>query len=196
MKFDIATAGQFMQTVQGEIQQISGTIRDKGFKRFHRAALIAGVAVLASYRLLYVPPATKLDGLQQRIDKARSMSQIAASYREVRAQLKSIYAQLPAPADKDHFLVDAVVESLKAEGLTSESIRPPEENLEANMTSQRLQISLDLRFPDLVGWLARIEASRPLLHVYSLNVNKSRRLGYCTAQVGIGTLIPTVDLTR
>ena len=196
MKIDIATAGYFMQAVQTELQQVSATIRDKGFKRFQRGAIIAGIVVLSSYRLLYLPPATKLDGLQQHIDKAKSMSQVSASYREVRSQLRSVYAILPAPADKDHFLVDAVVESLKAEGLTSDSIRPPEETAEANMTSQRLQISLDLRFPDLVGWLARIEASKPLLHVYSLNINKSRRLGYCSAQIGVGTLIPTVDLTR
>jgi type II secretory pathway component PulM len=196
MKLDIATVGLLMQAVQLELQQISATIRDKGFKRFQRGALIAGVVVLAAYRLLYVPPATKLAGLQQLIDKARTMSQISASYREVRAQLRGVYAQLPAPTEKDHFLVDAIVESLKAEGLTSDSIRPPEETAEAHMTSQRLQISLDLRFPDLVGWLARVEASKPLLHVYSLNINKSRRLGYCTAQVGVGTLIPSVDLTR
>lgn len=196
MKIDLAAVGKIFQAVQAELTMISTVLRDKGFKRFERPLLIGGGLAFASYYLLYLPPTRKMDGLERRLQNARSMAEVADSYKDIRKRLQEVYATLPKTKDKDHFLVEAVVESLKAEGLTSDSIKPPDEVPDSNLIFQRLTISAEVRFPDLVAWLARVEASRPLLHVYSLEITKSRRLGYCMAQVGIGTIVPTADTTR
>jgi hypothetical protein len=197
MKIDPKVAQAVVKAVQDEIQTVSQTLKAKGSKRFERALLLGGAMVGLSYYFVYLPPMRKLEGLQRRIDSARAMSQNTDAYIQARDRLRSQYALMPKTADKDQFLTQAIVETLRAEGLTSDSILPPDEMKESNLSFQQIKVSAQMRFPELIGWLARIEASKPFLYVTSLEVFKSKnRMGYCDVTVGVSTIIPTKDLTR
>jgi type II secretory pathway component PulM len=196
MKLDAKAADQVVKAIQDEVQIVTHTLREKGSKRFERPLLLGAVLIVASYYLLYLPPQRKLDALQNRIDTAKALSTNADAFKLQRDNLRAIYAALPKTKDKDHFLIEAVVETLRAEGLTSDSIQPPDENKESNLIYQQIKVSAQMKFPELVGWLARVEASKPFLHIASVDLVKSKHLGYCEVQAGVATIIPEKDLTR
>lgn len=196
MKIDAKTLDVVVKAIQDEVQIVSQTLREKGSKRFEKPIVLGVVLVLASYYLLYAPPQKKLDVLQGRIDAAKALHQNADNYTVSRDRLRAAYSILPKMKDKDHFLVEAVLETLRAEGLTSDSIQPPDENKDANLDYQQIKVSAQMKFPELVGWLARIEASKPFLHISSVDIAKSKRLGYCEVQAGVATIVPEKDLTR
>jgi len=191
MKFDLAAVGRLMEAFQSEAHLVANTLREKGTKRFERPLILAVAVVFGAYYLLYLPPQRKTAGLQSRIDEAKSLSQYTGAYKDIRTQLDSIYAQLPKPSEANGFLTQAVIESMRAEGLTSDSIHPPDVSNDSGLIVQKLTISAEVKFTDLISWLARLEASRPFIHVFSLQVDKSRRVGYCTISVGLSTLIPS-----
>lgn len=196
MKLDMAVVGAWMQAIQSEIQIVSATLRDKGRKRFDRP-LVTGLALVAgSYYLLYMPPQQKLSTLERRIETARATATNADTYKELRDQLRSIYAVLPKPKDKDRFLTEAVIETLKAEGLVSESIKPPDEQVQDSLAFQKVLVTAEVPFTSLVAWLARLEASKPFLHVNSLTLQKSKNPGQASITVGLSTIVPIQDMTR
>lgn len=196
MKLDAKALEVVVHAIQSELTLVANTLKDKGAKRFERPLIIGLVLVVAAYYVLYLPPQKKLDGLQRRLDTARASKENAEAYKQVRDRLRSVYAVLPKTKDKDHFLTQAVIETLRAEGLTSDSIKPPEENKEANVVFQQITVSAQLKFPELIGWLARLEASKPYLHVTSVDLNKSKRLGYCEVSAAVSTIVPDKDLTH
>lgn len=196
VNLDLAVVGQILQTVQAEAQHVMSMLREKGTKRFERPLGLAFILVAGSYWVIYRPVQKKLSTLEKRIESARLLSEVAAQFKQSRDALREGYARLPEPKYKDRFLSEAILQTLKAEKLTSDSIRPPEEGMEAGVVSQRIMISAHLRFAELMGWLARVEASRPFLHIYSVDLQKSKQVGYCDVKVGIATLVPVQDLTR
>lgn len=196
MKFDPKTLEKVVQAIQSEVSTVSSTLREKGHKRFERPLFFAAVVLVASYYLLYMPPQRKLAGLQRRIDNARVLSQNAEAFKQVRDKLRATYAVMPKTKDKDQFLTQAIIETLRAEGLTSDSIQPPDEMKDSNLAFQQLKVSAQMKFPELLGWLARVEASKPFLHVSAVDLQKSKRMGYCEVTVGVSTILPTADLTR
>ncbi len=191
MKLDLAAIGKLLEQVQSEGQLIANTLREKGSKRFERPIVVCLAVLLGSYYLLYLPPQRKAQGLQRRIDTARQLSQYTGAYKDLHSQLQAIYSQLPKTSDRTSFLTAAAVESLKAEGLTSDSIRPPDETTQSGLVYQRLTITAEVKFTELISWLARLEASKPFIHVNSLELAKSKRLGYCTISVVLSTIVPS-----
>lgn len=191
MNFDMAAVGRLIELLQSEGQLVVHTLKDKGAKRFERPIVVAAFLLFGSYYLVYLPPVRKAQVLQQRIDEAKDLSQYVGAYKDLISKLQAIYAELPKPGDRNGFLVEAILESLKAEGLTSDSIRPPDESPEAGLIFQKCNISAEVPFTELVSWLARLEASKPFIHVFSLEVNKSKKIGFCTINVGLSTIVPT-----
>lgn len=196
MKIDMSAVGRLLEDVGRELQLVANTLKDKGARRFQRPLIIGAVIIFGAYYLLYLPPRKKLDGLQRNIETAKAASDNAEAFKAAREQLLAAYAAMPSIKDKDHFLIQAVVETLRAESLTSDSIHPPEENSESSLLYQKITVAVQVRFSELLGWLARLEASKPFLHVSSLELIKSKRLGYCDVQAGISTIVPEADLTR
>ena len=151
MTFDMASVGAKLQGLQAELQLINNTIKDKGHQRFQRAFILAAILVFAAYYLLYMPSRTKLSRIQRSIDVARLTAQSADTYKQLRDQIKSTQAMLPKTSDKDKFLTQAVIETLKSEGITSDSIQPPVEKVQGDVVYQSLSVSAEVRFAEVVA---------------------------------------------
>jgi type II secretory pathway component PulM len=81
---------------------------------------------------------------------------------------------------------------MKAENIMSDSIVPPSEEEANGLVVQRLSVSIQLKFADLISWLNRIESNKPLLRVTSIELAKrDDPLGANTVTVQLSTIIPT-----
>lgn len=190
MKLDMAAVGGLMQSLQGELQLVSGTIKEKGQQRFQRAILLAAIIVFGAYYLLYGPSQKNLNQIEKQIQMAQLTAQSADGYKQLRDQIREAYALLPRSEDKDKFLTQAVIETLRSEGITSDSIQPPDEIIHGEAAYQTISVSAQVKFAEVVAWIARLEAARPYLKVTGLDIQKSSRLGYCTIKADVATMIP------
>jgi type II secretory pathway component PulM len=191
-KFDAETFAKYLQKAQQEVSMVISTLRDRGRERFTRTFGIGVLAVFFSYWFVYQPPLKKLAGLQRKIDAAKAAATYADQFKDLRDRLNALYNQLPPLTGRDRWLTNAVLESMKAENIMSDSIVPPSEEEENGFVMQRISVSIQLKFADLMSWLNRIEATRPLLHVGSVEMGKKDEpLGANGVSVEIGTVIPT-----
>jgi type II secretory pathway component PulM len=176
---------------QAELEMVLSTIKEKGGKRFGKAFGIAGIMVFLAYAGVYAPPKKKAARLQSEIDSARTLSEHGARYKDLRDQLAAIYVQLPDVKDKEMFLSNAVIDSLKAEGLTPETFQPVREQEQAGLLFQASNIAMPVRFNEFYSWVVRLESAKPLMHLQTAElVKKPDLLGVNTVQAEITTVIP------
>lgn len=181
----------YVALIQAELDLVVSTLREKGAKRFGKALGIAGAAIALTYLGLYAPPKKKSARLQSEINAARTLSEFAVQYKDLRDQLASSYAQLPLMSDKEMFLSNAVIDSLKAEGLTPEVFQPVREQEQAGLIFQASNIAMPVRFSEFYSWLIRLEGAKPLMHLQSVDLTKkSDAVGMNAVQAEIVTVIP------
>jgi type II secretory pathway component PulM len=174
-----------------ELDLIVTTVRTKGAKRFLKPVAISLIAVCATYILVYAPPKKKKARLQSEIDAARTLSEFGQQYKDLRDSLASCYAQLPQPKDREMFLSNAVIDSLKAESLTPETFQPVREQEQAGLIFQASNIAMPVKFADFYSWLVRVESAKPLMHLQTLELlKKSDVIGLNAATAEITTVIP------
>lgn len=176
---------------KAELEMVLATVKEKGGKRFGKAFGIAGIMVFVAYAGVYAPPQKKAARLQSEIDAARELSQFGAQYKDLRDQLSSIYGQLPDMKDKEMFLSNAVIDSLKAEGLTPETFQPVREQEQAGLVFQASNIAMPVKFGEFYSWVVRLESAKPLMHLQTVELaKKSDLVGVNTVQAEITTVIP------
>lgn len=174
-----------------ELEMVVATLKEKGGKRFGKAFGIAGIMVFVTYAGLYAPPKKKAARLQAEIDAARQLSEFGVQYKDLRDQLGATYVQLPQMKDKEMFLSNAVIDSLKAEGLTPETFQPVREQEQAGLVFQVSNIAMPVRFNEFYSWLVRLETAKPLMHLQTVELTKkSDLIGVNTVQAEIATVIP------
>jgi hypothetical protein len=177
--------------LKGEFRLVSGAVRDKGAKRFGRALALAGVMILMAYAGLYAPPQKKLAYLDREIAAARAMHESGTQYAEMSASLLRVYSSLPQIKDREQWLGNATIDSLRAEGITPESLSTPIDNEVKNIIVQRQAVALTARFPEFYSWLLRVESAKPLMHIQSVEVGKKDEpLGYNAVSCDVTTVIP------
>ncbi len=152
----------YVAALQGEFDMLVSTMREKGAKRFGKALAISSVLVFASYAGLYAPPRKKSARLQSEIDAARKLSEFGTQYKDLRDQLAASYAQLPTLADKEMFLSNAVIDSLKAEGLTPENFQPVREQEQTGLVFQSCSIAMPCLQPSPAPWRSTSTARPPI----------------------------------
>ena len=180
-----------MKTAQAEFDLVVGIVREKGGKRFSKAFGLAGICVVISYFGIYKYPRNKAALLTYELDKARAMSDVGAQYKEIRDQLGASYAILPQMTDRDQWLSNAMMDVLRAKGLTPDSVRPVGEAQANELIFQTSTIELTIRFEELYALLTRLESNRPLMHIQNLDVQKKAEpLGSNTATISVTTVIP------
>ena len=119
------------------------------------------------------------------------MSDVGAQYKEIRDQLGASYAILPQMTDRDQWLSNAMMDVLRAKGLTPDSVRPVGEAQANELIFQTSTIELTIRFEELYALLTRLESNRPLMHIQNLDVQKKAEpLGSNTATISVTTVIP------
>lgn len=180
-----------LNAIGGEVNLVIGTLRDKGGKRFGRAAAVAGFLVFAAYAGIYMPPQSKSARLQAQIDKAHQLADFGEKYKDLRSQLDAAYLGLPAVADREQWLSNSVRDSLAVASLNVEDFKPVREQELNGLIFQASGVSLTLHFPELFDWILRVESAKPLLHVQSLEISKKREQpGVIGAAAEVATVIP------
>lgn len=177
--------------VKSEVEIMVSTIRDKGGKRFGKAFGLAGAMVALAYFGLYSPPQAKMKKLQREIDKAKAMSEAGGQYKDIRDQLGAAYSHLPQMKDREQWLSNAMIDSLRADNLTPDSFKPVSENELSGLIFQSSTVQLTLRFEQFYDWLMRLEGAKPLMHVQSFDVQKKpEQLSWNGVTCEVTTVIP------
>ncbi len=181
----------YLNVVKAEFELLSTTIRDKGAKRFGKAFGMAGLLIAAAYFGIYQPPQKKISRLQKEIDTARAMSESGTAYQDLRLQLAGSYGSLPLLKDQQQWLSNAMIDSLRADGLTPEMFRPVVETEASGLIFQTSTVQLTIRFSDIYAWLIRLEGASPLMHVSNLEVAKKvDMIGWNSVSASVMTAIP------
>ena len=182
----------YLALVKAEVDLVFGTVKEKGANRFAKALILALLMVGLSYMGVYAPPKKKLGMLAREIAKRKSMSEYGAQYKDLRDQLAGIYSNLPALKEREQWLSQATIESLRAESLTPESFRPVTENEATGLVFQSTSVQISFKFHEFFSWLVRLERSKPLMHVQSIEIAKigGDRIGVNQTSCEIVTVIP------
>jgi type II secretory pathway component PulM len=187
---DIDLAAYF-NPVKAEASLLINTIRDKGGKRFGKAFAMAAGMIAAAYYGIYLPPQNKISRLQREIDAARAMSEAATAYQALRTELIGSYGTLPHLKDQQQWLSNAMIDSLRADGLTPETFRPVVETEQSGLIFQTSTVQLSLKFNDVYAWLVRLEGATPLMHVSNLDITKKTdMIGWNNVSASVMTVIP------
>ncbi len=186
-----AQVNNFLKAIQEEFTVVSATLKEKGYKRFQRALVVAFLALLAGYYLFYIPQGKKIARIQRKLDEARSLAQYTAQYKDLKERLNATVAQMPPMSSKDRWLTNTVLDTMKAENIMLDSIVPPEEVEQEGFVFQRITISVQLKFMELAAWLARVEGTKPVIRIGSIDVTKNDDpLGTNKVNCEVGTVIP------
>jgi len=176
--------------IQDEIKLISATLKDKGSNRFSRTLITALAVPFGCYVLVYMPAQKRLSLVDGELRVARDAAKHADTYKDLKDRLNIAYAQLPLPKDRANFLSDTVREALRAEGIVATSVQPPNDVEVAGGVVQSLSITMRVRFPELMAFLARMESSKPLIHINSVDVaKKTEQIGVNDVTCGLSTII-------
>lgn len=180
-----------IKIARAELDVVVGTIRDKGAKRFGKAFGLAGLCLILAYFGIYSHAQKKISHLSEEIEKVKAMSEVGAQYKEIRDQLGTAYAILPQMGDRDQWLSNTMMDALRSKGLTPDSVKPVSETETSGLIFQTSMVELTMRFEDFYLFLSRLESNKPLMHIYSLDLQKKQEpLGMNTAVVSVMTVIP------
>lgn len=187
----------YVVMIQDEIQLIASMLRDKGRERFGRT-LILGVGLpAAAYFLFYGPAKKKFSDLDNRLQTAQTMAANADTYKSLKDNIERAYARLPLPKDRTNWLADTVKEALRAEEIVPSQFNPPVEKETNGIVEQSLTISMSTKFPELMGFLARLETIKPSVYVTSLEVaKKDPKEGEIIARNEVSCTISTIIFTE
>lgn len=166
-KIDFA---RLLEKAQSEFSFVNTTIKDKGSKRFGRPLVISGLVIFLCYWFIYKPPGEKIAGLQKKIDTAKATAQYADQFKQIRQRLLIIYSRLPGPESPG--ISELIVESLKAEGIIPDSLQPPVESEISGLRVQTVNVTMTVKFSELMAWLLRLENSKPALHLQNIELRK------------------------
>ncbi len=176
--------------IQYEIKLISATLKDKGSSRFNRTLITALAVPFGCYLLVYAPAQKRLSLVDGELRVARDTVRHAETYKELKDRLNIVYAQLPLPKDRANFLSDAVREALRAEGIVPTSVQPTNDADMPGGVVQSLSITMLVKFPELMAFLARMESSKPLIHINSMSImKKTEPIGFNDVTCSLSTII-------
>ena len=180
-----------LAVVKDEADVVVNTLRDKGPKRFAKVFALSGACMALAYFGVYRPPQEKILRLTREIAKTRAMFEAGAQYKDLREQLSVAYAALPQMPERDQWLASSLMESLRAESLTPDLIRPANETEASGLIFQLSGIEQTVGFGEFHRWLMRLERAKPLMHVHSIDMNKKLEpLGMNGVLCEVMTVIP------
>lgn len=174
--------------IRREVGVVVVTLAEKGLRRFGRALGLAGFFAFAAYFGVYTSVRKKAARLQKEIDKAKILAEYAVQFKALRDQLSAAYAVLPN--DREQWLSTAVRDSMIVGGFETESFGSVREQEQAGLIFQASSVSLTLSFAQFYGWLLRLENSRPIMHLQSVDLLKKKdRIGENKVICEIATVI-------
>lgn len=200
MKIDAQAFQRFVDQAQDEFRVMASTLREKGSQRFQRTLACALVMILGAYVGVYLPPVKRTRLLQEEIDRAKTLAKHADAYKAAREQLRAAYLVMPPIGSKEQWLQEKVIEAMRAENIVSDSILPPDVKPTFGLEYHRIGFSAQMRFPQLVGWLNRVETSTTVIHVDQLQLDKiagpNTEIGVNSVRLNATTVVPSKEIGR
>ena len=170
-KIQILLAAWF-SSFKKEFNETIFIVKAKGFKHFQRVLLGSLFMLFIAYWGVYKLMGDKLSQVESQIETAHITAKYADLYKNASGQFLQAQRRLPPFKDKDTWLTNAGIASLRAEGLASNSMSSPEESKMLDLKREKISIEFQAQFPQLLSWLYRIENSQYLTHVSSLELKK------------------------
>ncbi|MBI5240844.1 MAG: hypothetical protein HY926_10260 [Elusimicrobia bacterium] len=181
-----------IQKIQDELKLVMGTLKDKGTSRFGRMLVVAIAMPAVSYFMVYTKAEQRLAEVGGELQVSRNAAKHADTYKELKQRLDETYALLPRPQDRADLLFETVKEALRSEGIVSTSFNPPNETEMTGGVVQNLGINIRVKFPELLAFLARLEANKPAIHISVLDLTKKQApIGSNEANCTLSTIILT-----
>ncbi len=147
-------------------------VKAKGPKHFQRVFIVSLFMLFISYRLVYVLMRDRLFEVESEIETAHVTAKYADLYKSALSHFLQAQRRLPPFKDKETWLMDEGIASLRAESLVSDAVSSPEESKMMDLQKEKIAVKFQAQFPPLVSWLYRIENSAYLIHVSSLKLEK------------------------
>ncbi|HAM36834.1 MAG TPA: hypothetical protein DEB40_13430 [Elusimicrobia bacterium] len=161
-----------LDRVKDEFKLITATIQEKGVNRFGRVLILSMAVPFCVYKFIYLAADGKYGKLDKELSVAKTTSQYADSYKQLKSSLLAPYDELPPAQDRAKWLSDKVRDALRAEGLVATQLQPPQEEAGSGSIVQSLNVMIDVSFPELLAFVARLEESRPRIHVRFIELAK------------------------
>ncbi len=176
---------------------IVSALRERGLRRYARALALSGAILLASHQLAYVRGSSELARVRGSLESVRGASRYVDGYRELEARLKNFSESLPPAENPENWLLAAVRDSMKEEGILSTSLSPIA-RLEWNQFRiMTLTVTCRVGYPQLSSWISRMENSPKLLHVSKLNLRKDEReSGINEVTISVASAVPKEGAAR
>lgn len=189
---DKRTFESLIAAIQGDIQTAVATLKDKGLRHFSRAALVAMALPLAAHVLVYAPAKRRLSQFDNEFRLARNTAEHADAYKGLKDRLLAVYALLPPAQVRSSYLADSIKEALRAESIVASQFNPPVEEAVDGAVIQSIVITMSARFPEAMAFVSRMERSKPLIYVHSLEITKKADMpGFNDVTCGLSTVFPT-----
>ncbi|OGR86324.1 MAG: hypothetical protein A3J74_11445 [Elusimicrobia bacterium RIFCSPHIGHO2_02_FULL_57_9] len=197
VKINLQKVAAWLRALGNQARVALSTIKERGAKHFSRCFILGAIAVFACYSLLYVPTRSKLALLEKETERARAKVGYVDQYEDLYGRLSRLYSFLPDSTKRNAWLINTLIQSMKAEGVSSEAIPMPMEEEKADLVFQKVSVPATLKFSQLVPWLDRLNSTKPMIHVFSLSLEKKEdRPGDNKIIFGISTIIPMRELER
>lgn len=190
----LGEALRYLGLAKDEARLVVFVIKDNGLRHFGRPLALGGGAVLFAYALVYLPANSRVARLAKKVQAAKAAVKYADDYKDMSEKLARFYATAPAAQERNSWLVNRLVDSMKAEGVTSDSIPMPKDREQSGFIIQQVDVAVPVRFPQLVSWLDRLELSKPLLQVDSIELQKTEdNPGANMVVCGVSAVLPARD---
>lgn len=182
--------GRLSSSFNEDLANMRDSLQDKGYKYFQRPMALGLLLILACYQLLYRAPVVRLKVIESELVATRATVKYAATYKDLRERLQILYSMLPTAKDPEEWLRNAIRESLREEGIVSNSLSSPRSNRVEGYRFLSITVTCEATYKDLATWIARLERGAALIYVESYKLAKKKApIGMNTAEITITTAI-------
>lgn len=182
---------RMLSEFQGEVAVLRDALREKGVKHFARPIGLGLLAVVVSKHLVYSSGQAAIGRVQADLTATEATARYAADYMDLKARLAGLYSRLPDAKDPGQWLLDAVRESLREEGIIPTSFSTPMERAADNYRFVSISVACSASYKELASWIARLERSKSVLFIGELMVEKKTEpLGSNKVTISIATVVP------
>lgn len=180
-----------LSAVLEEIGLMISTVKEKGVPYFLRPLAVAGMMIFAGYYMVYLPPTNKIKRIEKKLVTSRAVARYSGTYTEFHDRLARIYPQLPQAKDRADWLYKTIIDTLKAQNIVSDALRPPIDDDVGGLIYQTTSVSSKLKFNEVYALIERLESVKPSLQITNLEISKVKEdIGYNKVTCSVDTVIP------
>jgi hypothetical protein len=182
--------GRMSSSFREDLANLGDSLQDKGWKYFQRPILLGLIMSLATYQLLYHAPVRRLVDIQGEIEASEATVKYAPQYKDLKERLAILYSMLPRTKDPEAWLLNAIRESLREEGIVPISFSPARSTRVEGYRFLSISVNCNASYKQLGSWIARLERGDALMYVDHFELQKRPKTpGVNVSQVTITTVV-------